>query len=307
MNMRRTGYHVLALLFLAIAWMMTSRAALAGRDCQANFSESGDWQSGKTFKSFIEVQGDPAKVFQLVGQKIASEGFAGINASKDLGVVNAYQDNKGKHSPLNAVITDGQPGRVRVEVVFQLAAGLNAPTSAAKDELCKILEAALPAELRAAAAAAAASESGITLRSKTGELPLAMAAGEVRKSGFMPVLKIYSDIVGDRATVRTNEGRPTLVVREPDDPAKKYVLVELESDSAGNRRSLKMMSGLKLLKAGFTGKVDYAPDKDSTIPFTTQQEGTGSWRLSPNASLEPGEYGVWDLKGMALAAFGVDK
>jgi len=306
--MHRARYHqVLGLLYLVLAWTMAPGAALAGRDCQANFFESGDWQSGKSFKSFIEVQGDPAKVFQLVGQKIASEGFAGINASKDLGVVNAYQDNKGRHSPLNAVITEAQPGHVRVEVVFQLAAGLNAPTSAVKDELCKILEAALPAELRAAAAAAAASESGITLRSKNGEFPLLMAAGEVRKAGFLPVLKIYSDIVGDRAAVRTNEGRPTLLVRETDDPAKKYVLVELESDSAGNRRSLKMMSGRKLLKAGFTGKVDYAPDEDSTIHFTTQQETPGIWRLSPNASLEPGEYGIWDLKGMALAAFGVDK
>jgi hypothetical protein len=305
--MRQNGYQVRSLLFAAIAWIVTSSAALAGRDCQANFSESGDWQSGKSFKSFIEVQGDPAKVFQVVGQKIASEGFAGINASKDLGVVNAYQDNKGKHSPLNAVITEAQPGRVRVEVVFQLAAGLNAPTSAAKDELCKILEAALPAELRAAAAAAAAAESGITLRSSSGEFPLTMVAGEVRKAGFMPVIKIYSDIVGDRATVRTHEARPTLVVREPDDPASKYVLVELDSDSGGNRRSLKMMSGRKLLKAGFTGKVDYAPDKDSTIQFTTQPEGPGIWRLSPSASLEPGEYGIWDLKGMGLAAFGVDK
>jgi hypothetical protein len=222
-------------------------------------------------------------------------------------VVNAYQDDKGKHSPLNAVITEPQPGRVRVEVVFQLAAGLNAPTAAAKDELCKILEAAQTAEQRAAGATAAAAESGISLRSKSGELRLAMAAGEVRRAGIFPVLKIYSDIVGARAAVRTSEGQPIVVVREPDDPGKKYVLVQLESDSGGNRRSLKMMSGLKLLKAGFTGKVDYAPDKDWTIQVTTQQEAPGIWRLSPNTRLEPGEYGVWDLEGMMVAAFGVDR
>jgi hypothetical protein len=305
--MRRNCRRGLALLFPVLAWIVPTPTALyAVRECQANFSESGDWHSGKSFKSFVEVQGDLTKTFQAVGQKIAAEGFAGISASKDLGVVNAYQDNNGKHSPINAVITEPKPGRVRVEVVFQLAAGLNAPTAAAKDELCKILEAALPVDQRAAAAATAAAESGIALRSATGDAPLAMAAGEVRQAGILPVLMVYSDIVGARAAVRTNQRQPVVVVRAPNDPANKYVLVQLEPDSGGNRRSLKMMSGLKLLKAGFTGKVDYAPDKDWTIQVTTQPEAPGVWRLSPNSNLGPGEYGLWDLEGMAVAPFGVD-
>ncbi len=67
-----------------------------------------------------------------------------------------------------------------------------------------------------------------------------------------------------------------------------------------------MMSGRKLLKTAFTGKVDYTPDPDWAIQVTAQQETPGVWKISPKSNLEPGEYGLWDLEGMALAPFGVD-
>jgi hypothetical protein len=287
--------------------VLTTGAVHGGRECQDNFSERGDWNSGKSFRSFVEVQGDLTKAFQGVGRVIAAEGFAGISASKDLGVVSAYQDDNGKHSPINAVITEPKPGHVRVEVVFQLAPGLRAPTAAVKDELCKVLEAALPGDQKAAAATGAAESSGIGLRgTEGGEAALAIAVGAVRKAGVFPVMLLYSDFSGARAGVRTKERQPALVVRAPDDPSKKYLLVKLDSDKGDDRRSLKMMSGRKLLKAGITGKVDFAPDADWTVPVTVQQEESGRWRISPAARLEAGEYGLWDLEGMGLAAFGVD-
>jgi hypothetical protein len=210
----------------------------------------------------LRISGDPAKIFRAVGQKIATEGFAGVSASKDLGVVSAFQDTNGKHSPINATITESQPGHVRVEVVFQLAPGLASPASAVKDELCKILEAGLPAGERTEEAS-----SSILLRTASGDAALAMVAGSVRKSGVFPVMKIYSDIDGARSSVWAREPRPVLIVREPADPSKKYLLVSLEPDESGNRRAFKMMSGAKLAKAAFTGKVDYAPDADWTLEF----------------------------------------
>jgi hypothetical protein len=187
-----------------ISILGSTNPARAGRPCLDNFVESGDRSSGKRFQSFIEISGDPARVFQAVGQKLAAEGFAGLSASKDLGVVSAYQDNNGKHSPINATITESQPGRVRVEVVFQLHPGLTSPTAAVKDELCKILEAGLSADQRAAEAA----HSSVALQTAGGDAALAMVAGTVRKSGVFPVLKIYSDIDGAHCAVRTREPRP---------------------------------------------------------------------------------------------------
>jgi len=300
--MNKPTYSALMLASAILSVFISTSPAEAGRACLDNFAEGGDRNSGKSFKSFIEISGDPAKVFQSVGQKIASEGFAGVTASKDLGVVSAYQDTHGKHSPINATITESQPGHVRVEVVFQLASGLTSPTAAVKDELCKILEAGLPAEERAAEAAL----SSVALQTARGDAALAMAAGSVRKSGVFPVMKIYSDIEGAHSTVRTREARPVLIVREPVDPSKKYLLVTLAPDESGNRRALKMMSGAKLVKTAFTGKVDYAPDADWTLPFTVQQEAPGVWKIQPDTDLKPGEYGLWDLEGMALAPFGVD-
>src|SRR5262245_43780127 len=117
--MKQLMYRVLMLASAILSILSIARSADAGRACLDNFAESGDRTSGKSFKSSIEISADPAKVFQAVGQKIAMEGFAGISASKDLGVVSAYQDTNGKHSPINATITESQPGHVRVEVVFQ--------------------------------------------------------------------------------------------------------------------------------------------------------------------------------------------
>lgn len=288
------------ILALAIS-LLSAGPAEAGRACIDNFVESGARSSGKSFKSWIEISGDPAKVFQAVGQKIASEGFAGLSASKDLGVVSAYQDNNGKHSPINATIMETEPGRVRVEVVFQLHPGLGSPSAAVKDELCKILEAGMPADQRTAEA-----QSSVALRTAGGDAALAMVAGTVRRSGVFPVLKIYSDIDGAHSTVRTNQPRPHLLVREPADPSRKYLLVTLEPDEAGNLRALKMMSGTKLMKTAFTGKVDYAPDTDWTLEFTAEQDTPGVWTIRPSSDLKPGEYGLWDLEGMALAPFAVD-
>jgi hypothetical protein len=96
-------------------------------------------------------------------------------------------------------------------------------------------------------------------------------------------------------------------MREPGDPSKKYVPVTLEPDESGRSRALKMMSGGRLLKGAVTGKVDYAPDADWTIGFTTQQEEPGVWRIAPTSDLAPGEYGLWGLDGMTLAPFDVDK
>lgn len=300
--MFKFGKNLAVLAVAIVSTLSLASAAHAGRACVDNFSENGERNTGKGFKSYIEVDGDLNKVFQAIGRAIAAEGFAGINAVKDLGVVSAYQDTHGKHSPLNATISESRPGRVRVEIIFQLAPGLSAPASGVKDGLCKILETVLSDEQRAATAG----QSGIALRNPNGDAAMSMVIGSVRQSGVFPVLKIYSDIDGARSAVRTHEHRPVLIVREPEDPSKKYVLVSLKADDSGGRRALKMMSGAKLLKTAFTGKVDYAPDADWTFAFTAKQQESGVWQLAPTADLEPGEYGLWDLQGMALASFGID-
>jgi hypothetical protein len=295
---------VTSTIFMSVAALSLAAtpAAAAGRACADNFSESGDRNTGKSFKSFLETEGNLTAAFQAVGRAIASDGWAGISASKDLGLVSGYQETNGKRSPINATVSELQPGRIRVDIVFQLAPGLASPAAAVKDGLCKILESVLSADQRAAAAA----QSSISLKNETGEAALVMMAGALRQSGVFPVLKIYSDIEGTQSPARTRQRQPVLLVRESDDPSKKYQLVKLTPDESGNRRALKMMSGGKLIKAAFTGKVDYAPDVDWTIEFTSQQETTGIWRVSPRTDLEPGEYGLWDLQGMALAPFGVD-
>lgn len=293
------GLMLSTVLISSLALPSTANAA---RSCTDNLEISGDRNTGTRYSSFIEVDGELEPVFLTVGQAIAAEGFAGINASKDLGVISAYQDTNGKRSPVNATVRQAQPGRVRVELTLQLAPGLISPISSVKSVVCDILESVLSEDERAAAAA----YSSLALQlAESEEVPLPMTGGTLRQAGMFPVVRIYSDLDGDRSAIRTSQRRPVVVVRESEDPLGKYCLVRFESDRSGNRRELKMMSGAKLLKAAFTGEVDYAPDEDWMIELSSTQAASGEWHLSPTSDLEPGEYGVWDFEGMAVAPFGV--
>jgi hypothetical protein len=97
----------------------------AGRSCIENFTEKGDWSSGKTFSSFIDVKGTtPEKAYVAIGRWMSKDGLLGVSVSKDLGLVSAYQENNGKKSNYTMTVTEIDPGTLRIEWVLNLAQGL---------------------------------------------------------------------------------------------------------------------------------------------------------------------------------------
>lgn len=299
----RTRGFVVALAAMGCLGLAASPAQ-GQRACQENFTESGEWSSGKSFQTFVVAQGATLdQAFLTVARTVASEGFLGVTSSKDVGMVSAYQEDNGKKSPITVMVSEQEAGGVKVEVTFKLAKGLRAPAAATRAYLCKVAESVLSESEKASSGPGAPS---ISLRAGAEEVPLPVVAGQFRQAGGGPVLLLFFDFEGARAEARTGDRRPSLLVRAQHDPAKSYVLVRCDADQEDDRRSVKAGSAGTLLKMGVTGKGDLRPDKDWTRPFSTTAEGEGVWRLVPSSDLEPGEYGLWDIQGYGVALFGID-
>jgi len=290
-------------LTVAIGSMVLFSGALyAQRACLDNFTESGEWSSGKSYKTFVEAKETTYdKAFLAVARELATGGLLGLSSNKEIGVVSAYQENSGKKSTITVIVTESTPGAFRVEATFNLAQGLRTPSAAVRDSLCSAVEPALSESQRTAPGSGS---SGIALRVGEKDLPLSVGVGQFRKGGFGPVLVLYFDFGGARAETRSENRRPSIAVRSANDPNKAYLLVRC--DTKGDRRSIKVGSAGSLLKSGVTGGGDLAPDRDWTIPFSSVPEGRGAWRLTPISDLPAGEYGLWDIQGYGVALFGVD-
>ncbi len=283
------------------AFVTFGGALNAQRACLDNFTESGDWSSGKSFKTFVEAKETTYdKAFLAVARELATAGLLGLSSNKEIGVVSAYQENSGKKSTMTVVVTEST-GSIRVEATFHLAQGLRSPSAAVREALCGAVE---PALSEAQRSASGADSSGIALRVGEKDVPLPVAVGEFRKGGFGPVMLLYFDFAGTRAEIRSGNRRPSLLVRSANHPNETYLLVRCEPK--GDKRSIKVGSAGSLLKSAVTGGGDLAPDQGWTLPFSSVQDGQGIWRLTATSDLPPGEYGLWDIQGYGVALFGVD-
>jgi len=135
-------------------------------DCDANFSASGSFLSGKNFKTTAELPGvRPDDAFQGAYQAVAKEGFRIENADKTARVLTASdtKSSPGRNMPLNVTV-EGAGSGARIVLTFALPAGALAPESAVKGGFCKIVAGAAagqaaggatPAQAQPPAAAAA--------------------------------------------------------------------------------------------------------------------------------------------------------
>jgi len=111
---------------------------------------------------------------------------------------------------------------------------------------------------------------------------------------------MHANYPGEKADVRIQDKRPTLLIRSPNSPKGHFYLVSAEVDSKDGTRSVKMGNS-KFLGVKNVG----APDTDNQMPYDVVAEGTDTWRLTPTKDLKPGEYGLWSSIG-EMFDFGID-
>lgn len=143
----------------------------------------------------------------------------------------------------------------------------------------------------------------IRLTAKDGTTDLTSIAGHMASTWAYITVLVFTDFPGTKATVRTKDQRPYIIVQTRRSPQGRFFLVRCESNEKDGSRSVKQgRHGL------FTNKDFGAPDTDWTVPFDVKQVQPGLWRMDPRQDMKPGEYGVYGgwMAGPDLYDFGID-
>lgn len=133
-----------------------------------------------------------------------------------------------------------------------------------------------------------------------GEIELRSSAGTISTTYAFVTTLVYWNYPGLKADVRTQDRRPTLLVKSGKSPEGRLFLVSAEVDKRNRVRSVKM-GNARLFGAKNIG----VPDSDNQIEYDVVAEGAYTWRLTPKKDLRPGEYGLWDQMG-EMYDFGID-
>jgi hypothetical protein len=133
-----------------------------------------------------------------------------------------------------------------------------------------------------------------------GSVDLRAVGGTMSTTFAYVTTLMHANFPGEKADVRSQDKRPTLLIKSPNSPKGHYYLVSAETDSKDATRSVKMGNS-----RFFGVKNIGAPDSDNQIAFDAVPEGTNAWRLTPTKDLRPGEYGLWSSM-QEFYDFGVD-
>jgi outer membrane lipoprotein SlyB len=118
--------------------------------CVANFAKSGSFFSGQKFRTIQEFPDlDRYTAFDRVARTIASSGYQNVQSDKELGTVNAQgaASFSGRSYSVSATVRRFSNTGASVELVAYLPGGLTVKTQAILDEFCRLLKAAVTAEV----------------------------------------------------------------------------------------------------------------------------------------------------------------
>jgi len=131
---------------LAVATMVVvgfAAPASADDECKANFTETGSFLAGHTFKTHAVVPVSKDVVYKRVYAFPVEESWRILQANEDVGVISASTDIRGSNNgtaPMGIVLSDENGGQTKVSITFNIGIGKIAPH--VDDYLCKIANAA---------------------------------------------------------------------------------------------------------------------------------------------------------------------
>jgi hypothetical protein len=109
-----------------------------------NFSYSGSFASGRTYKTNVLVLGvSKQDAMGRASRKLTQDGWQLVNTDKDAGVLSASQSvsyGNGKTVPLNVIIEE-EGKDVTVSTTYSTPGGVSSPLDAIARQFCDIIEA----------------------------------------------------------------------------------------------------------------------------------------------------------------------
>jgi hypothetical protein len=276
----------------------------AALDCLKHYCQDrGSRCSSRLSTTFFEFGGiDRHRFLQAVARRLAKEHYTRVAVKEGLlGLVLALD---GAGVEITASISKAHDLVMKIELTSRSVSPAVEPPFG-KDRLCDLGLAAL----EDAQQPASAEQSSVALKSAKGYTALSSENGTTYKTGAFPTMTVFSQFTGAYTRVRTKELVPILAFFTTRDPSEEYLLVRLTVDDQKSARRLRMtkVAPPTITREGLASRVALRPDSGSIVPIVVQQESPAHWQISPATNLEPGEYGLWNVAGLGLAAFGVDK
>ncbi|HEV8579861.1 MAG TPA: hypothetical protein VGX68_12365 [Thermoanaerobaculia bacterium] len=162
----------------------------------------------------------------------------------------------------------------------------------------------------AGAASSSSTTSPVSIRCDAGTFPLVRIGGQYDNSMAKTITwraglsYTFPDI---RASVRTHDLRPRVVIRSEGDPRGEFFVVKAKPEPEDNLRRVPIGAGV------FGMKGANKPNPKVLVPWgEATEESPGSWLLTISQPLEQGEYGVFTSSPSGLDqigylySFGVD-
>jgi hypothetical protein len=135
---------------LLLIVLSTSCSFAFADDCGGQFSNSGAFLLGKTFKLKVEIANAPAPAFNGAYRAVVKEGWKVEHADREIGVINAVHGEsalKGKRMPLSVTIEPVANGS-ELTLLFSTPPGLGSAESDVRDGFCRIVAGAAKATLQ---------------------------------------------------------------------------------------------------------------------------------------------------------------
>ncbi|PRC91948.1 hypothetical protein [Solimicrobium silvestre] len=124
---------------------MVNGTQVLAASCEDNFSSSGSFFTGSTFKTWAELPNSKFEsAYKGAYMYTVKDGWKILQSNKEMGVISAAQAAsyaKGKVIPLNIAVEKLGAG-TKISLVYTTPAGAVSPEAAVKTHFCKTIEAA---------------------------------------------------------------------------------------------------------------------------------------------------------------------
>lgn len=162
---------------------------------------------------------------------------------------------------------------------------------------------------KAAAGGSATADAQVELKATDGSADLKPAYG-LKETSMVPFRGQVGWLKydGRTAAVRTKDRRPSVEIMTENDPTKSgWYFVQLDQNGSGSDAYRSF--DLNTVTGAWTSTLSAEPDKSSQIPVDVSQVSPGVWKLTPQKTLKPGEYGLYYRvsEKQVLHGFGIDR
>lgn len=266
--------------FLLIVLSASCSFAFAD-DCGGQFSDSGAFLLGKTFKLKVEIANGPTPAFNGAYRAVIKEGWKVEQADREIGVINAVHGEsalKGKRMPLSVTIEPLARGS-ELTLQFSTPPGLGSAESDVRDGFCRIV---------AGAAKAMPASSDST--------PVPIARQETEKSTKGVVSPAIAEPAARGGTGASTSSKSDLSLKWTNQVAETMEVLDVTTDRPATIRFVKLTyQALKSCSALTVGGSSYSKDDINLGPviFRALNVRPGQkFRAEFSASYEPNHYVV---------------